>query len=44
MEKSKKLGQRKGSEITGNLECVGVGALVGGVVCLLECVCVGGGI
>ena len=33
MEKSTKLGHRKGSGIAGNPECVGVGALVGGVPC-----------
>ena len=48
--KEHKVRARKGSEISGNPECVGVGALVGGVVhCwLLRTLCVsvlgGGGI
>ena len=41
MEKSTKLGHRKGSRIADNLKCVGVGALVGGLQFWLVCsVCV----
>ena len=41
MKKSSKLGQRRWSGIANNPECVGVGALVGGVQCwLVDVACV----